>query len=233
MDYRKHLLSLYDLLPFHEHPLWKAVLGLDLSIEQILRAEIQHYLRTKAGQIIRLASVENARSLSPKLWEAILETYLEECTGEKSGPNHLDLIKRLLTIGGVSNEVLSKAVPTIGNAASIALYKDISERGAGCHMLGTGAVEHYYSRLSPKIYKTYTEHYRMTPEQAETYRIHGPMDAEHASRAFTVLEEAIRLHGWSTVERSVRDAFVATSLHYDGMLQAAIGGIRYWDGVIT
>jgi len=208
------------------------VLDVDLSIEQIMRAEIQHYLRTKAGQSIRLASVENARSLSPKLWEAILETYLEECTNQKSGPNHLDLIHRLLSKGGVTDEELDQAVPTVGNAAAIALYKEISERGAGCHMLGTGAVEHYYSRLSPKIYAAYTEHYHMTPEQAETYRIHGRMDAEHASRAFTVLEESIRLHGWSTVERSVRDAFVATSLHYDGMLQAAIGKICFWDGEI-
>jgi hypothetical protein len=28
----------------------------------------------------------------------------------------------------------------------------------------------------------------------------------------------------------VRDAFVATSLHYDGMLQAATGEISYWNG---
>lgn len=206
------------------------MLSSDLSTEQVLRAEIQHYLRTKAGQTIRLASVENARTLSPKIWEALLETYLEECTHQKSGPTHLELIRRLLIMGGLSEEDLSRALPTAGNAAAMALYKEISERGAGCHILGAGAVEHYYSRLSPSIYRAYTESYGMTPEQVETYRIHGPMDANHADRAFDVLEEAIALHGWSAIEQSVRDAFVATSLHYDGMLQAAIGQICYWDG---
>jgi hypothetical protein len=71
----------------------------------------------------------------------------------------------------------------------------------------------------------------MTPSQAETYYIHGTADVVHAERAFEVLEEAVSLLGWPTIEISVRDAFVATSLHYDGMLQAAVGRIIYWDGV--
>ncbi len=70
----------------------------------------------------------------------------------------------------------------------------------------------------------------MSAEQAETYRLHGPMDEEHATRAFAVLDEAIALHSWEAVWLSVRDAFVATSLHYDGMLQAATGKIEYWNG---
>ena len=71
----------------------------------------------------------------------------------------------------------------------------------------------------------------MTETQAETYRIHGPMDASHAERAFAVLDEAVNLHGWALVEASVRDAFVATSLHYDGMLHAATRTLSYWNGV--
>ena len=202
----------------------------ELTLEQVLCAEIQHYLRTKAGQILRLASLENAKKLSPKLWEVLLETYLEECTAEKSGPSHLELIRRLLVCGGISETQMASADLTPGNAAAIALYRDITDRGAGCHMLGTGAVEFYYCKLSPKIYKAYVEAYGMTSYQAETYAIHGPMDSEHANRAFSILDEAIKLHGWSVVERSVRDAFVATSLHYDGMLQAALGKIAYWNG---
>jgi hypothetical protein len=55
-------------------------------------------------------------------------------------------------------------------------------------------------------------------------------DESHAERAFEVLDEAVILHGWNAVYLSVRDAFVATSLHYDGMLQAATGVIDYWNG---
>jgi len=97
-------------------------------------------------------------------------------------------------------------------------------------MLGAGAVEHFYCQLSPKIFRDYTELYRMSPSQAETYQIHGPMDQVHADRAFAVLNEAVALHGLEEVRRSVRDAFAATSLHYDGMLQAATGENKYWDG---
>ena len=97
-------------------------------------------------------------------------------------------------------------------------------------MLGAGAVEYYYCQLSPQIYKAYTEGYGMSDGQAETYRIHGPMDATHAERAFAILDEAVALHGRPAVVASVRDAFVATSLHYDGMLQAATDRLHYWSG---
>jgi pyrroloquinoline quinone (PQQ) biosynthesis protein C len=160
----------------------------------------------------------------------LLQTYLEECTHDDSGPSHLELIQRLVREAGWTLEAINAARPTPGNAAAMALYRDISARGAGCHMLGAGAVEHFYCKLSPRIYEAYLAKYGMTASQAETYRIHGPMDESHAERAFSVLDEAVRLHGEALVEASVRDAFVATSLHYDGMLQAAIGKNVFWDG---
>ena len=230
MNKKEKLLSLYDILPFHEHPLWQAILKGDLSLEQILDAEIQHFLRTNAGQSLRKEAVEKARASSAELFEALIETYLEECSSQKGGVSHLDLIRRLLVTNGVSDAELLAATPTAGNAASIALYKDISSRGAACHILGAGAVEHFYSKLSPHVYQAYCEIYNMTDDQAETYRIHGPMDKVHADRAFSILDLAIDTHGWDVIEQSVRDAFVATSLHYDGMFQAATGILQYWDG---
>jgi pyrroloquinoline quinone (PQQ) biosynthesis protein C len=230
LDQRTSLLSLYDTFPFHKHPLWRAILNHELSLEELLRAEMQHYLRTKAGQSLRSEALENARGMSPKLFEALLETYLEECTNKKAGPSHLDLIARLLLQGGILQSQLDASQPTPGNSAAIALYRDITSRGAACHMLGAGVVEHHYSKLAPKIFEAYTGKYGMTPHQAETYLIHGPMDQVHSERALSILDEAIKLHGWNTIEQSIRDAFVATSLHYDGMLQAACGKIIYWNG---
>ena len=52
-------------------------------------------------------------------------------------------------------------------------------------MIGAGAVEYYYSALSPRIFGAYTQLYPITEYQAETYRIHGPMDREHAERALS------------------------------------------------
>ena len=154
---------------------------------------------------------------------------MEECTN-KEGPSHLELIERLVLMGGATRSDIEGTPATPGNAAAMALYQDISDRGAGCHMLGAGVVEFYYSQLAPSIFEAYTTRYGMSEEQAMTYKLHGPMDQTHAERAFAVLDEVIGLHGWETVNRSIRDAFVATSLHYDGMYQAATGTGEYWDG---
>lgn len=230
-DLRAKLLALYDLFPFHAHPFWVAVKKRELSYEEVIRGEAQHWLRTRAGQRLRRDALDMAERISPTIFEMLLETYLEECTEDASGPTHLDLVERLVVQAGWTPERLKATVATPGNAAAIGLYRDIAGRGAGCHMLGAGAVEYFYCRLSPQIYQAYTEGYGMSARQAETYRIHGSMDATHAERAFQVLDEAVELHGWKIIEISVRDAFVATSLHYDGMLQGAIGKNLYWDGV--
>ena len=145
---RTALLELYDILPFGEHPLWRAIRAKELSPEQVIRAEIQHWLRTRAGQPLRLNALNLAKKVSPPIFEALLETYLEECTSDATGPSHLELIERLLVMGGVAKDELIRATSTPGNAAAIALYKDIGVRGAGCHMLGAGTVEHFDCQLS-------------------------------------------------------------------------------------
>jgi pyrroloquinoline quinone (PQQ) biosynthesis protein C len=226
---RERLLALYELFPFEYHPYWLAVHGKRLSYEEVMRAELQHYLRTSAGQSLRRHALEEARGTSQAIFDLLFETYLEECT-DTAGPSHLELIKRLLVEGGVPLSRLRRARITPGNAAAIALYRDITSRGAGCHMLGAGVVEFFYSKLAPRVFKDYTTLYGMTARQASTYAVHGPMDATHAERAFAILDEAVRIYGWELIEHSVRDAFVATSLHYDGMLQAATRRIQYWDG---
>ncbi|WP_437605676.1 iron-containing redox enzyme family protein [Sorangium sp. So ce834] len=229
MDRKERLLELYDLLPFHQHPLWVMVMKGTLSLQQVAAAECQHFLRTRAGQRLRRDAMTEAHAQNARLWEVLLSIYLEECTNEK-GTSHLELIRRLCTMCGIADEELERSRPTPGNSASMALYRDIARRGAACHLLGAGAVEHYYCQLSPKIYDAYTTRYQMTDEQAETYRLHGPMDREHADRSFAVLDEVVDIVGWEAIEDSVRDAFVATSLHYDGMLHAATGELSYWNG---
>ena len=231
MSNRDKLLGLYELFPFQHHPLWVAIQRKQLSYSQVITAEVQHWIRTRAGRVLRENAMKTAERLSPALFEKLAETYLEECTtNERSGPSHLELIQRLVVDGGKTLAELESAEPTPGNIAAISLYRDIAVRGAGCHLIGAGAVEHYYCQLSPRIFEAYTKLYGMSESQARTYELHGPMDQDHADRAFSVLDEAIVLHGWKAMEQSVRDAFVATSLHYDGMLQAATGLNSYWDG---
>jgi pyrroloquinoline quinone (PQQ) biosynthesis protein C len=227
---KRDLLELYELFPFHDHPLWRAIRRKELSYQQVIDAEVQHWIRTRAGRRLREEAMHMARKVSPRIFRVLTNIYLEECTHDSSGPSHLDLIERFVVMGGKTKTQISRTQATPGNAAAIALYRSISDRGAGCHLVGAGAVEYYYSRLSPLIFRAYRRQYGMSKRQAETYHIHGPMDQKHAAGAFSVLKEVIELNGWQDVRRSVRDAFVATSLHYDGMLQAATGENTYWNG---
>ena len=100
MDRQKELLNLYELVPFHHHPLWVAIQLGQLTYEQVIRAEVQHCIRTRAGKILREEAVTMARALSPAIFEQLLETYLEECTDDASGPSHLELIGDWCLRGG-------------------------------------------------------------------------------------------------------------------------------------
>lgn len=229
LERQERLLSLYNLLPFHRHPLWEAVIAGRLTRAQVVRAEVQHFVRTRSSRGLRADAVTKSKKANPAIWAVMVETFIEECTDDR-GTNHLDLVRRLVLEGGANPDDLDIVAPTPANAAAIALYRDISRRGFACHFIGAGAVEYYYADLCPRIFSAYTEKYGFTPHAAETYRVHGPMDKAHAERAFKILPEALSLHSWNEIENSVRDAFVATSLHYDGMLQAATGKLEYWNG---
>lgn len=230
-EFVDHLLSIYGILPFREHPLWKGVKSMSLSKEQVLLAETQHYLRTRAGRDLRRRAMEEAQG-DELLLEAIFETYLEECT-DKDGPSHLELIGMLLRNSGVTQRSLDEARPTPGNAAAIALYADIARRGTALHIIGAGVVEHHYAVLCADVFHVYTNGYGFSGADAETYRVHESLDRTHAERAFRIADHATTIYGSSAVEMAVRDAFVATSLHYDGMLQAATGRPDYWNGEVT
>lgn len=226
----KAVLGYYDAFPFERHPLWQMVLSGGLTAAQVMRAETQHFIRSNVGREFRKRAAEQAANVSQRAHKLLMETYKEEYTEDETGPSHVDLIKRFLLIGGMSEGDIAAATPTPGNSAAIAMYKDITDRGPLHHMIGAGAVEYFYSGLSPKIFEAYVGRYGFTEEQAETYRIHGPMDRVHAQRALEILEEAAVQQQAGSIALAVRDAFVATSLHYDGMLQAALGNSKYWDG---
>lgn len=227
---REAALRHYEQWPFERHPLWQAVLQKKLSKEQVLLAEVQHYLRSNIGRLYRERAAISSRLIGGDLFELLSQTAKEECQYDESGPSHVDLIRTFLLANGLTQTDLDEALPTPGNAAAIALYKDIADRGPLQHMIGAGCVEFYYSKLSPKIFDVYTSHYGFSVEQARTYELHGPMDQEHGERALRVLETPLAQAMSREIDLAIRDAFVATSLHYDGMYQAAGSNFGYWGG---
>jgi hypothetical protein len=81
---KQELLALYEEFPFERHPLWRSVLKGELTIAQVIAAEVQHCIRTRAGQALRKDALASAQALSPQLFAMLLETYLEECTQSSS-----------------------------------------------------------------------------------------------------------------------------------------------------
>ncbi|MGN7293494.1 iron-containing redox enzyme family protein [Rhizobium sp. SAFR-030] len=227
---REEALAYYDLFPFHDHPLWVAIINGGLSAEQVLKAEVQHYLRSEIGKIFREHSAVAAKHLDDTIYELLHQTVVEECYGTDGGQSHAELIKQFLLANGVTSSDLRTAVSTPGNIAAIALYKSIADRGPLHHMIGAGCVEFYYSKLCPKIYDAYLNTYRFQPGSFETYQLHGPMDEVHGERALETLGSPLAQALSKELGLAIRDAFVATSLHYDGMLQAATGANTYWNG---
>jgi len=227
---REEALSLYQTYPFENHPLWVGILSGELSKEQVLKAEIQHYLRSEIGKTFREQAVISARHLNRELYDCLLMTVNEECFGDGGGPSHAQLIKNFLTINGVTETDIADAVQTPGNVAAIAIYKDIAARGPLQHIVGAGCVEFFYSKLCPKIFDVYENKYGFISGSFETYKIHGPMDEIHGERALDMLALPLAKHMKKELFLAIRDAFVATSLHYDGMYQAATGLQTYWSG---
>lgn len=207
-----------------------SILQGSLTREQVIQAEVQHYLRSNIGRLYRERAAIASRLIGGELFELLDMTAREECHLDESGPSHVDLIKGFLLSNGLTQRDLDVAKPTPGNAAAIALYKDIADRGPLQHMIGAGCVEFYYSQLSPKIYAAYVEIYGFKPSDVSTYELHGPMDQTHGERALKVLESTLAQAMPEEIDLAIRDAFAATSLHYDGMLQAADPSVGYWRG---
>ena len=60
MDHKQELLKLYDLFPFQEHPLWTAIHRKELDYRQVIEAEVQHWIRTRAGRVLREEAMKMA-----------------------------------------------------------------------------------------------------------------------------------------------------------------------------
>jgi hypothetical protein len=115
---RSAVLEFYSLFPFEHHPYWRGVLKGTFNLDQIVRAEIQHFIRSNLGREFRRRAAVESRLVSIKAHRLLMETYKEECTDEK-GPSHVSLIEAFLRKAGVSNEELTNAIPTISVSASL------------------------------------------------------------------------------------------------------------------
>jgi hypothetical protein len=213
---RDRLLSQYDAFPFRGHPYWRAIADGALLHPQVVTAEHQHVLQVRGAA------------------ECERRPYLG-VAGEHAFTLFLDQYLDALSSAGAAEQLAKIAAdkadpPTPATSASIALRADVRARGFAFYAVGFGCVSHFYAQVCADANQIYRTMYRLSEQQLAYYREHEQRERARADQTLKALDELASSVDLSALELAVRDAMVAASLGFDGMLQAATNSRTYWGG---
>jgi pyrroloquinoline quinone (PQQ) biosynthesis protein C len=221
-------------VPMELHPWFQGILQHRWSREQIILAEVQHYLRIRTNPIFFGYMAINAVSeKNYELMQTILENFMEELGGERT---HVDIMLQFLEEGGISREQADRAEPAPGTMGAIEMITGCCQRRSALE--GVAMLAFVESQLggpgkvSDKVYRELTGYYGFSPRAAETYRLHAEEDEGHGRRQI----EAIKLlanddETQDKVRAAVKLGLTAFTLEWDGHVQAMTGKREFWSGV--
>src|SRR5438270_2532931 len=121
-------------LEMREHPWFKGVVDHRWTREQIVRGEIQHYLRVSQnpvffGYIVTNVTAEKNYDLMP----IVMENFMEELGGEKT---HVDVMLQMLEEAGMDKTAADRAEPAPGTMAAIEMIVGGCQRRSAIEGLG-------------------------------------------------------------------------------------------------
>ena len=221
-------------VPMGEHPWFQGILKHRWSREQIILAEVQHYLRIRTNPIFfGYMAINAVRDKNYELMQTILENFMEELGGRET---HVDIMLQFLEEGGISREEADRAEAAPGTLAAIEMIIGCCQRRSALE--GVAMLAFVESQLggagkvSEKVYRELTGYYGFSPRAAETYSLHAEEDEGHGNRQI----EAIRLLANDTetqdkVRAAVKLGLTAFTLEWDGHVQAMTGKREFWSGV--
>jgi pyrroloquinoline quinone (PQQ) biosynthesis protein C len=221
-------------VPMELHPWFQGILQHRWNREQIILAEVQHYLRIRTNPIFFGYMAINAVSdKNYELMQTILENFMEELGGERT---HVDIMLQFLEEGGISREEADRAEAAPGTLAAIEMITGCCQRRSALE--GVAMLAFVESQLggpgqvSDKVYRELTGHYGFSPRAAETYRLHAEEDEGHGRRQI----DAIKLlakddETKDKVRVAVKLGLTAFTLEWDGHVQAMTGKREFWSGV--
>jgi len=214
---RERLLSQYDAFPFRAHPYWRAVADGTLLHPQVAAAEHQHLLQARAaGECER-------RSYLGVAGEHAFTLFLDQYLDALSSVDSADQL-------AVLSASIQSSTPTPGTSASVALRADVRARGFAFYAVGFGCVSHFYAEVCANANSAYRSVYRFSDKQLGYYREHERRERARADQMLAALDELAKGLDHEALVVAVRDAVVAASLGFDGMLQAATNSRTYWGG---
>jgi hypothetical protein len=223
---RDQLLRQYDAYPFGEHPYWRAVAAGTLLHFQVVAAEQQHALQ------LRAATDCERRPYLGVSGDQAFGLFLDQYLDALSSSGALAQLASMWCSSSAADAASASVVrPTPATSAAIALRADVRNRGFEFYAVAFGCVSHFYSKVCAEANRTYQTVYRLSKQQLVYYREHESRERARADQAFSALDELTRGVDQVLLELAVRDAVVAVSLGFDGMLQAASGSRTYWGGL--
>jgi pyrroloquinoline quinone (PQQ) biosynthesis protein C len=233
-DFIAELWGYAQEVPMEQHPWFQGILQHRWSREQIILAEVQHYLRVRTNPIFfGYMAVNAVTEKDYDLMSVVLENFMEELGGRRT---HVDIMLQFLEEGGISREEADRAEPAPGTLAAIEMIIGCCQRRSALE--GVAMLSFVESQLggpgkiSEKVYRELTAHYGFSPRAAETYRLHAVQDEGHGQRQI----DAIRLlaNDAATIDKvraAVKLGLTAFTLEWDGHVQAMTGKREFWSGI--
>jgi len=221
-------------VPMERHPWFAGIIEHRWSREQIILGEVQHYLRVRTNPIFFGYMAVNAVSAKEyAVMHTLLENLLEELGGKRT---HVDIMLQFLEAGGISREEADNAEPAPGTSAAIEMIIGCCQRRSALEGVAMLAfVESQLGgagKISEKVYRELTGHYRFSPRAAETYKLHAAQDEGHGSRQIDAIRQlAVDEVTRDKVRAAVKLGLTAFTLEWDGHVQAMTGKREFWGGV--
>jgi len=233
-DFIDELWGYANEVPMVEHPWFQGIITHRWTPEEILRGEVQHYLRVRNNPVFFGYIATNAvRDKSYELMDVVLENFMEELAGPRS---HVDIMLQFLEAAGLTREEADRAEPAPGTMAAIEIMIGCCEHRSaleGLSMLAFVESQHGGPHgAAAQVYKELVGHYGFPERAIETYALHAEQDTGHGSRQIDIIRRlAVDEETRNRVRRAVKLGITAFTLEWDGHVQAITGRREFWPGV--
>lgn len=216
-----------------QHPWFQGILTGELTREQILAGEQQHYLRGRLNGRIFGAILQAAfDGEDDEVVDFALANYAEEMEGPKE---HGDLMLQFLESHGMTKDEAAVVEPTPGSLAAISMLTDSVQNMSALEGLAMMSLpERWNADISAAVYPVLRDHYGFSAYAIETYRVHAIIDVGHGDRQLDLLARKVYASPQlkPDILRAIKFGVVAFNYEWDGQYQAATGQEHYhWTGV--
>jgi pyrroloquinoline quinone (PQQ) biosynthesis protein C len=228
-------LNLSREIPMIENPWFQGIVNGVFERNQIIKGELQHYLRVRHNAEIFGSIVSNAirEEDEGSLWVA-LENYKDEVMGDIS---HKDLMFQFLDSLDFSREYAESVESTAGTAAAIAMLLHGTKNMSALEGIAITSLPEYQNGgsegVAAQIYGSLIKNYGFSEHAAETFKVHSLADVDHGGRQIDFLVERVEQNPEQAekILRAARYGVNAFNFEWDGHYQAATEKSHFhWKG---